>query len=232
MGGWVFPGHTATCLRPAVVTEQPTRRRGRPTKADAPAPENDVLESALRAFATYGYAGVSLRTLNRELGVSHNLLHQRFGSKRAVWRAAIDWGFGGLVCELEAADQEHADPLDRLSSFISTFVKVSARRPELLRIVHAESTQRSDRLEYLCDTYILPMAAHFRPLYEQLLAAGRIRPIPLETIYYMITSGGAALYANDAMTSQLFGQVPRTESDIERHADVAADLLVGGLTHP
>ena len=213
-----------------MVTEEHTRRRGRPTKAEAPAPDVDVLAAALRAFATYGYAGVSLRTLNRELGVSHNLLHQRFGSKWAIWRAAVDWGFGGLVGELEAADREHDDPLRRLRSFIRTFVKVSASRPELLRIVDAESSQPSDRLDYLCGTYILPMAARFRPVYDQLLAGGRIRPIPLETIYYMITSGGAALYANDAMTTQLFGQLPRTKSDVERHADAAADLLVAGLS--
>jgi TetR/AcrR family transcriptional regulator len=213
-----------------VVTEERTRRRGRPTKGEAPAPDSDVLAAALRAFATHGYAGVSLRTLNRELGVSHNLIHQRFGSKWAIWRAAVDWGFGGLVSELEAALREDADPLQRLRSFIRTFVKVSASRPELLRIAEAESTQPSDRLDYLCGTYVLPVAARFRPLYDQLLAAGQIRAIPPETIYYMITSGGAALYANDAMTSQLFGRLPRTESDIERHADAAADLLVGGLS--
>jgi TetR/AcrR family transcriptional regulator len=212
------------------VTEQRARRRGRPTKAEAPAPENDVLAAALRAFATHGYAGVSVRTLSRDLGVSHNLLHQRFGTKTAIWRAAVDWGFGGLVRELEAADQEHAEPLQRLRSFIRTFVKVSARRPELLRIMDGESTQPSDRLAYLCATYVVPMATRIRPPYEQLLAAGQIRAIPPETIYYMITSGGAALYANDAMTTQLFGQLPRTESDIDRHADAAADLLIGGLS--
>jgi TetR/AcrR family transcriptional regulator len=212
------------------VTEQRTRRRGRPTKAEAPAPDDDVLAAALRAFATHGYAGVSVRTLSRELGVSHNLLHQRFGSKWAIWRAAVDWGFGGLVRELEAADQEHVDPLQRLRSFIRTFVKVSADRPELLRIVDGESTEVSERLDYLCATYILPMATRFRPILEQLIAEARIHPIPPETIYYMITSGGAALYASDAMTTRLFGQLPRTESDIDRHADAAADLLIGGLS--
>ena len=39
---------------------------------------------ALRAFATLGYDGVVLRTLNRELGGSHNLLNGRFGSKEAL----------------------------------------------------------------------------------------------------------------------------------------------------
>jgi TetR/AcrR family transcriptional regulator len=201
-------------------------------KAEAPAPTDDVLAAALRAFATHGYAGVSVRTLTRELGVSHNLLHQRFGSKWAIWRAAVDWGFGGLVRELEEADREHVDPLQRLRSFIRTFVKVSAHRPELLRIIDGESTQTSERLDYLCATYILPMATRVRPLLDQLTAEARIRPIPPETVYYMITSGGAALYASDAMTTQIFGQLPRTESDIDRHADAAADLLISGLSSP
>jgi TetR/AcrR family transcriptional regulator len=201
-------------------------------KAEAPAPTDDVLAAALRAFATHGYAGVSVRTLTRELGVSHNLLHQRFGSKWAIWRAAVDWGFGGLVRELEEADREHVDPLQRLRSFIRTFVKVSAHRPELLRIIDGESTQTSERLDYLCATYILPMATRVRPLLDQLTAEARIRPIPPETVYYMITSGGAALYASDAMTTQIFGQLPRTESDIDRHADAAADLLISGLSLP
>lgn len=32
---------------------------------------------------------MSLRTLNDELGVSRNLLYQRFGSKADLWRAAV-----------------------------------------------------------------------------------------------------------------------------------------------
>jgi hypothetical protein len=50
-------------------------------------------------------------------------------------------------------DREHVDPLQRLRWFIRTFVKVSAHRPELLRIVDGESTQASERLDYLCATY-------------------------------------------------------------------------------
>ncbi|MDT7670530.1 MAG: TetR/AcrR family transcriptional regulator, partial [Pseudonocardiales bacterium] len=76
-----------------VTEESPSRPRGRPRKDSGPAPVDDVLAAALHAFATHGYQGVSVRTLNRELGVSHNLLHQRFGSKEAIWYAAVDWGF-------------------------------------------------------------------------------------------------------------------------------------------
>jgi AcrR family transcriptional regulator len=65
-----------------------SRPRGRPPKEETPATEDEVLAAALRAFATHGFNGVSVRTLSRELGVSHNLLHQRFGSKENLWPAS------------------------------------------------------------------------------------------------------------------------------------------------
>src|SRR5258707_13760080 len=71
-------------------------RRGRPKAADS-TPLQNILEAALVAFATYGYDGVSLRTLNRDLGVSHNLIYQRFGGKDDLWRASVRFRFDPLL---------------------------------------------------------------------------------------------------------------------------------------
>jgi len=61
--------------------------------------------AAIEAFSLQrGSNGVSLRTLNeQQLGVSRNLLYQRFGSKADLWRAAVDWAFRPLVEYLETA---------------------------------------------------------------------------------------------------------------------------------
>src|SRR5882672_9363709 len=92
-----------------------TKRAGRPRAQDAPVTLEQILDAAFRAFATYGYDGVAVRTLNRELGVSHNLIHQRFGSKLGLWYAAVDRAFGQQVTELATAfDPTLADPLDQL----------------------------------------------------------------------------------------------------------------------
>ena len=50
----------------------------------------DVLDLALDAFADQGYDGTSVREVCRRLGVSHNLIHERYGSKERLWYAAID----------------------------------------------------------------------------------------------------------------------------------------------
>src|SRR3982075_103182 len=94
------------------------RPRGRPRKDDQLAPADQVLAAAIEAFSVHGYNGVSLRTVNDELGVSRNLLYQRFGSKAELWHAAVDWAFSPLLEYLETADDESADPMIRLRMLI------------------------------------------------------------------------------------------------------------------
>src|SRR3981081_3618257 len=99
------------------------KRTGRPKAQDAPVTVEEILDAAFHAFATYGYDGVAVRTLNRELGVSHNLIHQRFGSKKQLWYAAVDRAFSTQITQLATAfDPTLSDPLDQLCHAIRRFV--------------------------------------------------------------------------------------------------------------
>jgi TetR/AcrR family transcriptional regulator len=151
------------------------RPRGRPRKDVQLAPTDDVLEAAIEAFSVHGYNGVSLRTVNDELGVSRNLLYQRFGSKANLWRAAVDWAFRPLVEHLEAADDETADPMVRLRVLILGFIEYSATRPYLARLATLEGGAGTDRLDYLYHHYIEPIRSRFIPIFDLLREQGRIR---------------------------------------------------------
>jgi AcrR family transcriptional regulator len=119
------------------------RPSDRPRREDSPASLEDILGAALKAFATHGYDGVALRTLNRELGVSHNALNGRFGSKEALWYATVDWAFQPLVLRLATAfDPTVTDPLDQLRITMRTFLEYSAERPELLGLMNIEGPAR------------------------------------------------------------------------------------------
>src|ERR1700682_5351454 len=140
------------------MNAQPSlKRRGRPKAEDVPAALDDILAAALRAFATHGYEGASVRTLNRELGVSHNLIHQRFGSKQGLWYAAVDRAFSQQITQLATAfDPTLADPLDQLNHAIRRFVRYSAERPELLGLMNIEGRVDSERLDYIFGKYRSP----------------------------------------------------------------------------
>ena len=89
-------------------------------------------EPRLHAFAEHGYDGMSLRTLNAEMGLSRGTINQRFGSKEQLWYAAVDHEFRQLIEDLNAELQQRMvpdDDLSRLREGIRAFLLASVRRP-------------------------------------------------------------------------------------------------------
>ena len=210
-----------------------TRPRGRPRKDDQLAPVDHVLAAAIEAFSVHGYNGVSLRTVNDELGVSRNLLYQRFGSKAKLWYAAVDWAFRPLVEHLEAVDDESADPMVRLRVLIRSFIEYSATRPYLARLVIMEGSAASDRLEYLYNTYIEPMQSRLAPVFATLREQGRIKNMSPQVFYFLLTSGGTAPYGQVGLASLMSPDRPAMdEAATQVYAENVAEVLLNGLSLP
>jgi TetR/AcrR family transcriptional regulator len=205
------------------------RPRGRPKAADAVSLDA-ILTVALKQFATLGYDGASLRTINRELGASHNLLYQRFGTKEELWRAAVDYGFGGLVSQMQGIfDPTVTEPLEQLRLAIRQFLIYSASHPELLALMNAEGRQDTDRLRYICSTYIEPSQVQIVRLLEHLANEGIIRRIPHATFFFLVTHGGAAPFTLVPLAESLGYATPEDAADVDQHANLVSAVLVEGL---
>jgi AcrR family transcriptional regulator len=207
------------------------RRTGRPKAQDAPVTLEQILDTAFRAFATYGYDGVAVRTLNRELGVSHNLIHQRFGSKLDLWYAAVDRAFGQQVTEFATAfDPTLADPLDQLNHAIRRFVRYNAERPELLGLMNIEGRVDSERLDHIYDNYIAPALAPLGRLLDHLHTEGRVRPITLRALFFLIAHGAAAPFTLAPLARHFDDADPLDPTQVATQAELTADVITGGLS--
>ena len=210
-----------------------TRPRGRPRKDAEFAPADTVMAAAIEAFSVHGYNGVSLRNVNAQLGVSRNLLYQRFGSKADLWRAAVDWAFRPLIEYLEAADDESADPMVRLRMLIRNFIEYSATRPYLARLVSVEGAAPTDRLDYLYRNYIEPIQSRFVPVFKLLREQGRIKNIPTEIFYFQLTSGGTAPFGQIGLVSLMAPRLASPDDNqVRLYAENVADMLLNGLSLP
>jgi AcrR family transcriptional regulator len=206
------------------------KRRGRPKAQDAPVTVEQILDAAFRAFATYGYDGVAVRTLNRELGVSHNLIHQRFGSKQALWYAAVDRAFSQQVTQLATAfDPTLADPLDQLNHAIRRFVYYSAEHPELLGLMNIEGRVDSERLDYVYDKYVALALAPLGRLLDYLHEEGRIRPISLRALFFLVAHGAAAPFTLSSLARHFDAADPLDPGQIAEQAALTADVISNGL---
>ncbi|MET8983150.1 TetR/AcrR family transcriptional regulator [Streptomyces sp. NPDC004539] len=208
------------------------RRRGRP-KAAAGVPLDTILTVALEQFATLGYEGVSMRTMTRVLGVSHNLLCQRFGTKDDLWRAAVEHGFGDLANEMQSAfDPTVGEPLEQLRLVVRRCLVHSASRPELLGLLNNEGCQDTERLRHIYETYIEPSQVQVVRLLDHLTEEGAIRPISHRSFFFLLVQGGAAPFALSPLARLLDPAPADTPAAIEEQADLVATVLVEGLRLP
>jgi AcrR family transcriptional regulator len=217
-----------------VSSARQTRRRpGRPSADEEGLSASAILDAALLAFATHGYDGVSVRTLNRELGVSNSLLSQRFGSKEDLWRAAVDHGFGTISRHMsDVFDPTITDPLEQLALWIHRFLLFSAQHPELVALMNIEGRQDTPRLAYICDTYLAPSMGRVESLLQHLANTGRIRPTPLRAFHFLVAHGGAALFTLVPLAEHFDPASPLSPEAVEAHAELITELVIAGLQVP
>ena len=207
----------------------PARRVGRPAQPTDIPDESEILGRGLTAFAELGYDDASVRELARRLGVSHNFINDRYGSKAEFWRAVIDRALTPLVDRLRtilAVSDE--DDLVRLRTLLHAFHQANIAEPDLPRIMQYESIRGGERLEYVFERYLVPVRDAVAPLVQKLVDSGRVRPLPIDVMVYAVV----------AMTS-VTAEVPLVTllgdsfaADPSGFATMLSDILLDGLaTH-
>lgn len=189
--------------------------------------DGDLLDLALDAFADGGYEGTSVRELCRRLGVSHNLVHERFGSKEQLWYAAIERGFRRLASELAAAALAvtSGDELDRLRAILVRYVEVTAERPALIRVVNAEAARPGGRLDHVYEQYIRPAHEVADAVLRSLERAGRVRRLSPAALHFLIGHGAGGLVSLPALA----GRFPGDHGSLTDQAREAVDVVLRGI---
>ncbi|MES2303788.1 MAG: TetR/AcrR family transcriptional regulator [Pseudomonadota bacterium] len=217
-----------------LVNAPGVRRRGRPPADAASAvPEERVLHLAFESFAESGYEGTTVRDLAKRLGVSHNLLNVRFGSKADLWRKAVDWRvakFGQPV--FSVFDRSDLDPESRLRLLVHRFCGWAAENPSFISISHAEGRRSTWRLDYLVGLYIQPFKLSLDALFAEVLATRPMRNISSSAFMAVLVQGVGFYFASVPMLEALgVGDEANPEAVPQRVAEFA-DTLLAGLLGP
>ena len=208
------------------------RPRGRPpSDAEPVAPNDDLLPLALEAFADLGYEGASMRALCRRLGVSHNLLHQRFGSKDRLWYAAVDHGFASLGSDLvsDSTADHYEDDLERLRFLMVRWLEITAASPALVRIINQEASAGGKRLDYMFNRYIQPVTDVVTQFLHRLERQGRVRHLDAGTWHFLVVHGAGGPLSLHGLAHR-FGTEPATPEEVSRYATDVVDVLLSGIT--
>lgn len=209
-----------------------SRPRGRPAPNSADTVSDEaVLEAVLWAFGENGFDGTSIREVARRLGISHNLIPQRFGSKTDLWYAAVRHGFSHMNRELVLEGERHGD--DQLVIFRGLLVRameLNALNPSLLRIINYESGQPGPRLDYIVKKFVGPAFDFMENWANKLAAEGVIHKPPPGLIYFLINHGAGSFFVFPDLTTRLHKRSktlsPKT---IREQAEQIVSVFLEGL---
>jgi len=175
---------------------------------------------------------VSVRDLNRRLGVSHNLIHHHFGSKRELWRAAVDRGYRRAFATIPMPDAEPrgaGDAEQALARGLHRFVENCAVHPEVHRIFEQEAAVGGERLDYILERHWLPAIARAHPFFERLVRTSE-REIELRSLVLFLSSGITALFRLAPMARRFGGVDPFSPAGIQQHARTVTEILMHGIS--
>lgn len=172
---------------------------------------------------------MSLRALSASLGLSHEAVGQRFGSKSTLFEATIDFGLARLY-DTPGPDlhtpQGSADDLAVLRAVLRAFMEGAAANPDLGRIINQESLVPSDRLDYIVARAVEPNVRPLADLLTRLAEDGRIRRTSAREIFFL-AQAGAAPFTMVGLASA-FDNVDGP-FNAEGHLDRVTDLIITGL---
>ncbi|TCO46838.1 TetR family transcriptional regulator [Kribbella antiqua] len=95
----------------------------------------EVLQAAIQAFGTSGYAGTKTDEIARLAGVSQPYVIRLFGTKQQLFLAAVQ-----TVCDtIEQTFREAAEERADLASLGAAYEKLMAEREQLLVLLHGFS---------------------------------------------------------------------------------------------
>ncbi|MEM8840829.1 MAG: TetR/AcrR family transcriptional regulator [Pseudomonadota bacterium] len=215
------------------MTQHPRRRPGRPASDDRVATREQILEKALDAFALHGFEATSLRALSHELGGSHGLVHHHFGSKDALWQAAIDHVLGRVRARTEQlADLSRSENITEsyLRRTLVDVIKITISYPMMARIALDEGARGGPRLDYLYQNYFEPMNQIWR---GALTRVGKQKVTDFvdegRMLFFMVAMGGSAPFFAPALADKFDGPSMEGDKAIERYAQSMADLVFDGL---
>lgn len=201
-----------------------SRKPGRPKDPELEARRKaQILDTAARVFATYGFANTQVQTIANHLGIGNGTIYRYFPTKEQLFLNAVERGLSELKAEMDAMlSQQHDSAAELIQIAVRTYLAFFHRRPEMAELFIQE------RAAFPHHHRPLYFAAHedeieckHAAFFNRLVESGVIRPIPQERFFAVI---GDLLYGT--ILTNLLTNRP---SNPDEQAHDVLDVILNGL---
>ena len=189
----------------------PERTRGR------------ILDAATAEFARFGLGGARVDRIAQRAGANKRMLYYYFGSKEALFLAALEASYARIRSAEKHLDLEHRDPREALRRLVEFTWKYYLDHPEFMTLLNSENlhkgrhVQRSKRVHRLHSPLVETLRAILRRGERDGLCRAGIDPVQL---YISIAGEGYFYLSNRYTLSRIFERdlmAPRALAGRARH---------------
>ncbi len=210
----------------------PTRQRRVRGTRDSVTAQIAILDAAIRAFTAKGLAGARMDAIARDAGVAKGLVFHHYGSKQALWAAALERIYAMLRAGQDDAAIEALGPVEGMRQLARNTFRLFRDHPEIVALMNEENLHRARHLRASP-----AIRALYNPLFAtigRLLAAGHARRlfrsgVDVTALYIALSGLGYFYCANRWTLSSAFaGDLFRADR-IDIYESLIADMVVAYL---
>jgi TetR/AcrR family transcriptional regulator, fatty acid metabolism regulator protein len=188
-----------------------------------------ILDAAIRVFATRGFHACRVSDVADEAGVAYGLVYHYFGSKEEILNTLFSERWQIMLDAIADIDRQQDIPARDKLYLVASFIIDSYRHePDLMKVIIVEVTRAANSFgrEHL---------AKIREAYDMI---GQIvETAQREGVFKQeISSDFAALMFYGAieqlLSGWIFDVIPHTEADFEQAKQLVVEAICGGLEAP
>jgi AcrR family transcriptional regulator len=178
-----------------------------------------ILQVALEYFGAFGFEATSTRAIAERAQVTHTVVLYHFKSKEKLWIATVEEALKSYAAAVEAnkTTAKERRARDALATFIEQFVRMSARQPQIHRLMTMDSNQDTSRLEWVIDHFLRDHFSFVRDLIRRGQEEGSVRECDPARLYYLIIGAGGTPFTLKTEYKALTGRDVFSEVEILRN---------------
>ena len=182
-----------------------------------------ILEGALQEFARYGLGGARVDRIAERAAANKRMIYYYFGSKEALFLAALEESYVQIRSAERGLDLEHRDPREALRRLVEFTWTYYLEHPEFMTLLNSENlhmgrhVRKSRRVQEMHSPLVETLGAILRRGETQGLFRAGVDPVQL---YISIAGEGYFYLSNRYTLSRIFDRdlmAPRALAERSRH---------------
>lgn len=197
----------------------------------AEGPSRDVLLTAASdLMIELGTPDVSLHAIARKAGVTAPLVKYYFGSKEGLLVALVERDTARSLAQLEGLNAMALDPLAKLKIHITGIVRTYSRYPYLVGLLnHLLRETQGEASERIKASFVTPLIDAQRRIVEEGVAAGQLRAIDPDQLYFIIVGACQYLFSSRVAFANILDGRLQGEAFERDFSATVIDVILNGL---